>query len=100
MTADWLLFWVYYQKSQENGLTGSTNDSATVIGNESISEPDLFGNESIQYTVGWNSLWRSILEIILYTNVQPARSIAEDFYYVGCGLSIITSNVCQIIVDF
>merc|ERR1711976_651622 len=53
MRADWLIFLVSYQKSQEK-LAGITNDST--IGNETATATtDIFGNESLhQQDLAWN----------------------------------------------
>ena len=95
LTADWLLFWVYYQKSQEK-LAESTNDST--IGNQNLSEPDMFGNESIhQQDLAWNVNLKNFVEL-RFANLMdyciPAFIISYLFFFgIGGYLHVSKNNI-------
>ena len=84
LTADWLLFWVYYQKSQEK-LAESTNDSTIIGSHQNLSEPDMFGNESIhQQDLAWNVNLKNFVEL-RFANLMdyciPAFIISYLFFF-------------------
>merc|ERR1719447_2487107 len=87
MRADWLIFLVSYQKSQEK-LAGITNDST--IGNETATATtDIFGNESLhQQDLAWNENLKNFVEL-RFANLMdyciPAFIISYLFFF-GIGV--------------
>jgi len=83
MRADWLIFLVSYQKSQEK-LAGITNDST--IGNETAdTTTDIFGNESLhQQDLAWNENLKNFVEL-RFANLMdyciPAFIISYLFFF-------------------
>jgi len=83
MRADWLIFLVSYQKSQEK-LAGIANDST--IGNETATATtDIFGNESLhQQDLAWNENLKNFVEL-RFANLMdyciPAFIISYLFFF-------------------